>query len=50
VQQEFRRRVKTEAALHNEGAVLRVFFGLWVGGQMRLQRIKGYSDLRGEAA
>ena len=32
LQQEFRRRVKTQAALPNEGAVLRVFFGLWVGG------------------
>jgi hypothetical protein len=41
------RRVKTQAALPNEGAVLRVFFGLWVSGQMKLRRIRGYRDIRG---
>ncbi len=45
---EFRRRVKTQAALPNEGAVLRVFFGLWVSGQMKLRRIKGYRDMGGK--
>jgi len=45
MQQEFRRRVKTQAALPTEGAVLRVFFGLWVSGQMKLRRIKGYRDI-----
>lgn len=45
MQLEFRRRVKTQAALPNEGAVLRVFFGLWVSGQMKLRRIKGYRDI-----
>jgi len=48
MQQEFRRRVKTQAALPNEGAVLRVFFGLWVSGQMKLHRIRGYRDLGGK--
>jgi transposase-like protein len=48
MQQEFRRRVKTQAALPNEGAVLRVFFGLWVSGQMKLHRISGYRDLGGK--
>jgi transposase-like protein len=48
LQQEFRRRVKTQAALPSEGAVLRVFFGLWVSGQMKLRRIKGYRDLGGK--
>src|SRR5215470_3493642 len=47
MQLEFRRRVKTQAALPNEGAVLRVFFGLWVSGQMKLRRIRGYRDIRG---
>jgi putative transposase len=47
MQLEFRRRVKTQAALPNEGAVLRVFFGLWISGQMRFRRIKGYRDLGG---
>jgi len=48
MQLEFRRRVKTQAALPNEGAVLRVFFGLWVSGQMKLRRIKGYRDIGGQ--
>jgi transposase-like protein len=30
MQLQFRRRVKTQAALPNEGSVLRVFFGLWL--------------------
>jgi len=47
MQLEFRRRVKTQAALPNEGAVLRVFFGLWVSGQMKLHRINGYRDIGG---
>src|SRR5215469_2142457 len=47
MQLEFRRRVKTQAALPNEGAVLRVFFGLWVSGQMKLRRIRGYGDIKG---
>ena len=46
MQQEFRRRVETQAALPPEGAVLRVFFGLWVSGQIKLRGIKGYRDLR----
>src|SRR5579885_297202 len=45
MQLEFRRRVKTQAALPNEGAALRVFFGLWVCGQMKLRKIKGYRDI-----
>lgn len=45
MQLEFRRRVKTQAALPNEGAVLRVFFGLWISGQMKLHRINGYRDI-----
>jgi putative transposase len=48
MQLEFRRRVKTQAALPNEGAVLRVFFGLWISGQMKLRRIKGYRDIGGK--
>ena len=47
MQLEFRRRVKTQAALPNEGAVLRVFFGLWISGQMKLRRISGYRDIGG---
>src|SRR6201988_2946175 len=47
MQLEFRRRGKTQAALPNEGAVLRVFFGLWISGQMKLHRINGYRDIGG---
>jgi len=48
MQLEFRRRVKTQAALPNEGAVLRVFFGLWISGQIKLHRINGYRDIGGK--
>jgi putative transposase len=48
MQQEFRRRVKTQAALPSEDAVLRVFFGLWVSGQIKLRRIRGYRDIGGK--
>jgi hypothetical protein len=27
--------------------VLRVFFGLWISGQMKLHRINGYCDIGG---
>jgi transposase-like protein len=47
MQLEFRRRVKTQAAMPNEGAALRVFFGLWISGQMKLHRISGYRDIGG---
>ena len=43
-----RRRVKTQAALPNEGAVLRVFLGLWISGQMKLHRIHDYRDVGGK--
>jgi hypothetical protein len=46
MQQEFRRR--TQAALPSEEAVLRVFFGLWVSGQIKLRRIRGYRDIGGK--
>lgn len=48
MQLEFRRRVKTQAALPSEGSVLRVFFGLWVSGQMKMRRIRGYRDMGGK--
>ncbi len=48
MQLEFRRRVKTQTSLPSEGSVLRLFFGLWVSGQMKLRRIKGYRDIGGK--
>ena len=48
MQLAFRRRVKTQAALASEDAVLRVFFGLCVSGQIKLRRIRGYRDIGGK--
>jgi len=48
MQLEFRRRVKTQAALPSEDAVLGLFFGLWVSGQIKLRRIRGYRDIGGQ--
>ena len=48
MQQKFRRRIKTQTVLPTEGAVLRVFFGLWIGGQVKPRRVKGYRDIGGE--
>lgn len=42
---EFRRRVKTQAALPSEGAVLVLLYGLMASGQIRLRRIDGWQDL-----
>lgn len=39
--------MKTQAALPKKGAVLRVFFGLWVSGPMKLRRIRGYRHIGG---
>ena len=53
LQQEFRRRVKTQGALPSESAALRLFFGLLASGQIKLRRIKGFRDIeekREEAA
>ena len=42
-----RRRVKTHAALPNEGTVLRIFSDLWVSGRFKLRRFRGYRDTGG---
>ena len=42
---EFRRRVKTQAALPTSDAALVVLFGLVASGQVRLRRIDGWADL-----
>jgi len=48
LQEEFRRRVKTQSSLPSEKAALLVFFGLFASGQVRMRRIQGWYDL-GEA-
>ncbi len=53
LQQEFRRRVKTQGPLPSETAALRLFFALLASGQIKLRRIKGFRDIeerREEAA
>ena len=48
LQEEFRRRVKTQACLPSEKAALLVFFGLFASAQVKMRRIQGWYDL-GEA-
>ena len=48
LQEEFRRRVKTQSSLPSEKAALLVFFGLFASGQVKMRRIQGWYDL-GEA-
>jgi len=48
LQQEFRRRVKTQGALPSETAALHLMFGLFASGQIRLRRIKGFRDIEEE--
>jgi transposase-like protein len=45
VNEEFRRRTKTQGAFCNEGAALVVLFGLFAMGQIQLRRIYGYRDM-----
>jgi putative transposase len=45
LQEEFRRRIKTQASLPSEKAVLLIFFGLFAGGQVKMRRIEGWFDL-----
>ena len=50
LQEEFPRRVKTQASLPSEKAVLLVFFGLFASGQVKMRRIEGWFDLTQAAA
>jgi putative transposase len=55
INEEFRRRTKTQASLPNEEAVLLLLFGLLRSGQVKLRRLVGWHDLtalnqRSEAA
>ena len=45
INQEFRRRTKTQASLPNEEAVLLLLFGLLRSGQVRLRRLAGWQGL-----
>lgn len=45
INEEFRRRTKTQASLPSENAVLLLLFGLLRSGQIRLRRIDGWEQL-----
>jgi putative transposase len=45
INEEFRRRTKTQASLPNEEAVLLLLFGLLRSGQVTLRRLVGWQDL-----
>lgn len=42
---EFRRRIKTQASLPGQDAVLLIMFGLLSTGQIRMRSIEGYQDM-----
>jgi transposase-like protein len=42
---EFRRRVKTQGSLPNEGAVLALLYGLLASGQIRFRKLDGWQDM-----
>jgi transposase-like protein len=42
---EFRRRIKTQASLPNEGTVLRLFFALYQSGQIQMRRVDGWQHI-----
>lgn len=45
INEEFRRRTKTQASLPNQEAVLLLLFGLLRSGQVKLRRLVGWQDL-----
>jgi len=45
INEEFRRRTKTQASLPSEDAVLLLLFGLLRSGQVRLRRMVGWRDM-----
>jgi putative transposase len=45
INEEFRRRTKTQASLPNEDAVVLLMYGLLCSGQIRLNRMVGWKDL-----
>ena len=45
INEEFRRRTKTQASLPNEEVVLLLLFGLLRSGQIKLRRLVGRKEL-----
>jgi transposase-like protein len=50
INQEFRRRVKTQVCFPTETSVLLVLFGLVASGMIRMRKMDGYQDLASEPA
>ena len=46
INEEFRRRTKTQASLPGQDAVLLLLFGLLRSGQIRLRALDGYQDMK----
>ena len=49
INEEFRRRTKTQASLPSESAVLLLLFGLLRSGQIRLRAIDGCHEIKAAA-
>ena len=47
INEEFRRRTKTQASLPGHDAVMLLLFGLLRSGQIKLRTLDGYQDLKG---
>jgi putative transposase len=47
INEEFRRRTKTQASLPTQDAVLLLLFGLLRSGQIKLRTLDGYHDMKG---
>jgi putative transposase len=45
VHQEFRRRIKTQAAQPSDTTVVRLFFALYASGQIKVRRLNGWEDI-----
>lgn len=46
INEEFRRRTKTQASLPGQDAVILLLFGLLRSGQVKLRVLDGYRDLK----
>ena len=46
INEEFRRRTKTQSSLPSQDAVLLLLFGLLRSGQVKLRRIDGWQDMK----
>ena len=46
INEEFRRRTKTQASLPGQDAVLLLLFGLLRSGQIQLRALVGYEDMK----